>query len=153
VPIALAPSAPAHHELFLAVDAIQLTAIHHVAFPRQQPAQAAIAEAASLRRRLSQAFPHRRIIGSSRPVVQTRPTEPRQPACAHPAHAILMDELRGGRPSRRRRHPFFSSRSLSTALSSMASASSFFSRRFLSSSDFSRRASDTSSQPYLAFHL
>ena len=34
----------------------------------------------------------------------------------------------------------------------MASAKSFFSRRFLSSSDFSRYASETSSPPYLAFH-
>src|SRR5258708_7920629 len=43
--------------------------------------------------------------------------------------------------------------SLSAALSSIASASSFLSRRFSSSSAFSRRASETSSPPYLAFHL
>src|ERR1700732_2009821 len=48
---------------------------------------------------------------------------------------------------------FFPKRSLSAALSSIASASSFFSRRFSSSSPLSRLASATSIPPYLAFHL
>ena len=39
------------------------------------------------------------------------------------------------------------------ALSSIASANSFFSLAFSSASAFSRRASDTSRPPYLAFHL
>ena len=39
------------------------------------------------------------------------------------------------------------------ALSSIASASSFFSLAFSSVKIFRRRASDTSSPPYLAFHL
>jgi hypothetical protein len=39
------------------------------------------------------------------------------------------------------------------ALSSIASANSFFSMAFSSSSAFSRRASDTSSPPYFDFHL
>lgn len=43
--------------------------------------------------------------------------------------------------------------SVKTALSSMASASSFFSRAFSSSSTFNRLAPDTSMPPYLAFHL
>jgi hypothetical protein len=38
-------------------------------------------------------------------------------------------------------------------LSSIDSASNFFSRRFSSSSAFSRRASETSNPPYFAFHL
>jgi hypothetical protein len=38
-------------------------------------------------------------------------------------------------------------------LSSIASANSFFSLAFSSSSTFSRRASETSIPPYLAFHL
>src|SRR5580704_14481554 len=54
---------------------------------------------------------------------------------------------------RRGLQTFFPSRSLSAALSSIASANSFYSRRFSSSSDFSRRASEISSPPYLAFHL
>src|SRR4029453_4585542 len=51
------------------------------------------------------------------------------------------------------RHHFFAAMSFSMALSSIASASSFFSRRFSSSSAFRGRASDTSSPPYFAFHL
>jgi hypothetical protein len=51
------------------------------------------------------------------------------------------------------RHHFFAATSFSMALSSIASASSFFSFAFSSSSAFSRLASETSSPPYLAFHL
>lgn len=47
----------------------------------------------------------------------------------------------------------FPRRSFSTALSSSASASSRFCRAFSVSSVFSRRTSDTSRPPYLAFHL
>jgi hypothetical protein len=50
-------------------------------------------------------------------------------------------------------HTFFVSRSFSAALSSMASASSFFSLAFSLSSPFKRLASQTSSPPYLAFQL
>jgi hypothetical protein len=42
-------------------------------------------------------------------------------------------------------------RSFKAALSSMASANSFFSRRFLSSNAFSRLASETSMPPNLLF--
>src|SRR3546814_2740818 len=49
-------------------------------------------------------------------------------------------------------HQFFAATSFSTALSSMASASSRLSRAFSSSSTFSLRACDTSMPPYLAFH-
>jgi hypothetical protein len=51
------------------------------------------------------------------------------------------------------RHHFFDATSLSMALSSIASARSFFSLAFSSSSAFSRLASETSSPPYFAFHL
>src|SRR3546814_2368470 len=49
-------------------------------------------------------------------------------------------------------HQFFAATSFSTALSSMASASSRLSRAFSSSSTFSLRACDTFMPPYLAFH-
>src|SRR3546814_19722487 len=49
-------------------------------------------------------------------------------------------------------HQFFAATSFSTALSSMASASSRLSRAFFSSSPFSLRACDPSMPPYLAFH-
>src|SRR5262245_4967939 len=51
------------------------------------------------------------------------------------------------------RHHFFVAISSSIALSSIASARSFLSFTFSSSSAFSRLASDTSSPPYLPFHL
>jgi hypothetical protein len=51
------------------------------------------------------------------------------------------------------RHHFFEATSLSIALSSIASANSFFNLAFSSSSAFSRLASETSRPPYLAFHL
>jgi hypothetical protein len=56
-------------------------------------------------------------------------------------------------PLRVGRHHFFDEMSFNTAMSSIASASSFFSLAFSSSSDRSRLASETSSPPYLAFHL
>ena len=50
-------------------------------------------------------------------------------------------------------HTFFEATSFRIALSSMASASSFFSLAFSSSSAFSLRASDTSMPPYFALYL
>jgi hypothetical protein len=55
--------------------------------------------------------------------------------------------------ARPRRQKSFETWSFSTALSSICSANSFFSRRFSSSSERSRLASEASSPPYLAFHL
>ena len=52
-----------------------------------------------------------------------------------------------------RASPFFPSRSFKAKLSSIESASSFFSLPFSSSSAFSRFASLTSMPPYLALHL
>src|SRR5215471_6228709 len=51
------------------------------------------------------------------------------------------------------RHHFFEAMSLSMALSSIASASNFFSFAFSSSNAFRRLASDTSSPPYLALFV
>src|SRR3546814_20293221 len=48
-------------------------------------------------------------------------------------------------------HQFFAATSFSTALSSLASASSRLSRAFSSPSTFSLRDSDTSTTPYFAF--
>jgi hypothetical protein len=60
--------------------------------------------------------------------------------------ADLQDHL----PPGGGRYHFFEFRSFSIALSSIASASSFLSPAFSSSSDFNRRASDTSRPPYLS---
>lgn len=51
------------------------------------------------------------------------------------------------------RYHFFERRSFKAALSSIASANSFFSLVFSASSAFSRLASDTYMPPYLLFQL
>lgn len=56
-------------------------------------------------------------------------------------------------PAWRRALPFFDARSVSSAWSSIASASNFFSCEFSSSIDRSRPASDTSRSPNVAFHF
>ena len=79
--------------------------------------------------------------------------DPGQPASAPLAEPVLLAEPCHQSSPCRRLQPFFPKMSLSAALSSIASASSFFSRRFSSSSPLSRLASATSMPPYFAFHL
>src|SRR5262249_61210589 len=69
------------------------------------------------------------------------------------AHSIDLVEVSGGLASGGGRHHFLAATSRNIALLSIASANSFFSLLFSSSSAFSRRASETSIPPYLAFHL
>src|SRR3546814_6874246 len=64
---------------------------------------------------------------------------------------MLRHQAKGSFPPRRRPSQFFASRSFSAALSSIDSASSFFRRRFSSSSPFSRAASDGPIPPYFDF--
>src|SRR3546814_9998337 len=61
---------------------------------------------------------------------------------------MLRHQAKGSFPPRRRPSQFFASRSFSAALSSIDSASSFFRRRFSSSSPFSRAASDGRSEEH-----
>src|SRR5271154_543844 len=79
--------------------------------------------------------------------------DPDQPADAPLAEPMLPAKPRHQGSPHRRLQTFFPKMSLSAALSSSASASSCFSRRFLSSSPLSRLASATSIPPYFAFHL
>src|SRR5262245_5389818 len=73
-----------------------------------------------------------------------------RPPLAHPMHRTGVSH---GRPFSGGRHRFRELMSFKTAISSIASANSFFSFPFSSSSAFSRLASDTSRPPNLAFHL
>ncbi len=68
-------------------------------------------------------------------------------------NSIRYTQVRHSLPLHDGRHHFFALRSFNMALSSIASASSFFSLRFSSSKTFSWRASETSSPPYFDFHL
>jgi hypothetical protein len=76
-----------------------------------------------------------------------------RPACPPLAHPVDLMQVRGGLSSGGRGHQFLAATSRSMALSSIVSANSFFSLAFSASSAFSRRASETSIPPYLAFHL
>src|SRR5579863_4058764 len=150
---ALTAAAPAHHQLFLTVQPIELLAVHRVSFAGQQPTQTPVAEAAPLLRQLAQALTQCRIVRTPGLIAPYRMIDSHQPAGASLTQPVLLDQPVHREASRRRPQPFFPSRSLSAALSSIDSANSFFSRRFSSSSDFSRRAAETSSPPYFAFHL
>lgn len=111
------------------------------------------AEATAHCRQLAQAGPHRAVVRTTTPVADRRSLRPdrtTRPPLAHPMQAAPV--RRGFPPGCGRLH-FFVAMSFSMALSSIASASNFFSQRLSSSSDRSRLASDTSSLPYLAFHL
>src|SRR5690606_13393042 len=143
----------AHLQLLFGIEPPELLDVHLDALSLQHHMDTTIAEPAPLGcnglHRLSQlavvrpqaAIPHARSIHSQS---FTRPP------LAHPMHQAGMSHrisLCVGR------HHFFAATSLRMALSSIASANSFLSRVFSSSSVFSRRASDTSRPPYLAFHL
>src|SRR5216684_1569458 len=106
-----------------------------------------------LLRQLAQALTQCRIVCAPGLIAPYRMIDPDQPACPPLTQPVLLDQPVHREAPCRRPHTFFPSRSLSAALSSIASASSFLSRRFSSSSDFNRRASDTSNPPYFAFHL
>src|SRR5690606_29817131 len=73
-----------------------------------------------------------------------------RPPLAHPIDTLEMGD---SIPLGSGRYHFFPRRSFNAELSSIASARSFFSRAFSSSSAFSRFASLMSMPPYLAFHL
>src|SRR5262249_60764930 len=74
---------------------------------------------------------------------------PRPPLAQLERRTYMSDSLSLGSG----RHHFFASRSFSAALSSIASANSFFSLAASLSSPLRRLASETSSPPYLAFQL
>ena len=127
--------------------------VHDDALATDQPVQTPIAEASALGGQLAHASAHRGIFRSPGPVADRRPIDGKhstRPALAHP---VRRTEMRHGLAPGGGRHHFFAATSFNIALSSIASANSFFSRAFSSSSAFSRRASETSSPPYLAFHL
>src|SRR5579863_4085721 len=135
------------------VESVQPLVIHRVPFTRQHPAQASIPEASPLRGQLAQSFAQRRVVRPPALVAQRRTIQSDQSARMPLTQPVALHYLPHRHSSRRRLQAFFPSRSLSAALSNIDSASSFFKRRFSSSNAFSRRASETSSPPYFAFHL
>ncbi|MGY3149553.1 hypothetical protein ACVWYQ_006552 [Bradyrhizobium sp. USDA 3397] len=143
----------AHLQPFLTIEAAELLVVHGQTLATHQHEQAAIAEPSADCRQLAKAGTHG---GIGRPAASItergaiHPEHRTRPSLAHLERTLqVSDGLSPGGG----RHHFFEATSLSMALSSIASAKSFFSFAFSSSSAFSRLASDTSRPPYFAFHL
>src|SRR6202008_500838 len=112
--------------------------VHHIALPLQKNMNAPIAKPPAFMGNLLHPLPKIAIVGA-RGLVSNRH--------AAAADGFISPPLGSGPP------PFFPNKSFRATLSSMASASSRFSRVFSSSSVFSRLASETSMPPYFAFHF
>jgi hypothetical protein len=138
---------------FFAVEPAELLVVHDDAFACEQEVQPAMPEPTANGGQLAKprtyapvvraaaAITDRCAIGSER---RTRP----------PLADLIRDpKVSDGLSPGGGRHNFFVAISFSMALSSIASAKSFFSLAFSSFNDCKRFASDTSSPPYLAFHL
>jgi len=138
----LAATTPAHLQAFVAVQAAQLLVVLDDTLEAQQGVQPPITEATAQPSQISQS-------GSHRPVVRAQASVPHRAAVladriARPplAHLEALAQVRRGLPSGSGRHHFLEATSFNIALSSIASASSFFSRRFSSSNAFRRRVRD-----------
>src|SRR4029077_18128584 len=139
-----APSAPAlHRQPFLAVKPIDLLEIHLRPLSLEHPPQTPVTEPSPDRPHLPQPLAQRPVVGSPRPIPIAAHIHPDQPA--GPALVQSVDPLRVVHrpPPRRRPQNFPEAISFNAEISRFASASSFFSLRFSSSSDRSRLASDT----------
>jgi hypothetical protein len=150
---ALTAAAAADVKPLLGIEPPQPLVVHVRAVAFKQDMQAPIAKPLARRCQLAQLEPDRRVIRP--PTAIADRCSIRSDHLARPplAHRIGLAQVSRGYSSGDGRHHFFEAMSFNMALSSIASASSFFSFPFSSSSVFSRRASDTSSPPYFAFHL
>src|SRR6185437_5995603 len=149
----LAPAATADHEPFCLVQPVDPLAVHHVPLAPQQHIEAAVAEPPALVRQVPKSLAQSLVRRPSRAIANARPIGANDAAGPPLAHAVDRVEMLASLPARGGPYHFFDSRSFSATLSSMASASSFFSLPFSSSSALSRRPPDTSNPPYFAFHL
>jgi hypothetical protein len=127
--------------------------VHHEALPSQEYEQPSIAEPPARMRQGPQPNTQFGIIRPARAIPHRHPYAPCHPARPPLAQIERRTQVSDSLSLGSGRHHFFARRSFSAALSSMASASSFFSLAFSLSSPFRRLASETSSPPYLAFQL
>src|SRR5262249_27822066 len=143
----LPTTATAHLQSLLAIDPPQLLVVDCDALASQQHAEAAIAEPPSLARQGAQPGAQCRVVAPTLAVAHGAALRPEERAPPPLADAVRLARRGNRAPPCHGRHHFFDAMSFSTALSSMASARSFFSRAFSASSVRSRRASDTSRPP------
>src|SRR3954451_19134905 len=148
-----ASTTPANLKPLLRIQSPQLFVVDQDAFAAEHEQKTAIAKTPPNRRQLTQLGSDGSVIRPHTEVSHRGPIRP-----DHFTRPPLTDLKTRTKVSHRLppcdgRHHFFELRSFNMALSSIASASSFFSLAFSSVKTFNRRASDTSSPPYLAFHL
>jgi len=149
----LAAAAVTHLKPFLAIKPAEPLVVQDNTLAPEQDVQPSIAEPPPNARQLAPPCACCRIVRSMAPVAHRATIGAKRRT--RPPLADLMGDLKvsDGLTPGGGRHHFFAATSLSMALSSIASASNFFSFVLSSSSAYRRFASDTSSPPYLAFHL
>ena len=136
---------------FLGIQSPQLLMVHADPLAIQQQLQPSPAKAATFRRQFLQPLAWRRIIAATMAIARGAAIDAKDRTVPPLADAVRFSRgTHRGSPSGGRHH-FLDVISFSTALSSMASANSFFSLAFSSSSCFSRFASETLIPPNFAF--
>src|SRR5262245_4414225 len=149
----LAPATTANGELLLPIEPEQLLVVHDETFAPQHHEKTPVTEPAALLRNRLHPLSNLAIVGTAGFVANCHAATAdgfTRPPFTHPEGILQASD---SFPLGRGRHHFFPTRSFSAALSSMASASSRFSRVFSSSNVFRRRASQTSIPPKRAFQL
>src|SRR6056297_658214 len=146
-----APSPPDGQPLFT-VDAVKLLCIHDHTLALKQDADTPISKPASARSNLTHCFVDVRTVRWALPSHSLR-IDTDQSAGPALRDSVIPHRLERCVPPLHRCRQGFPSKSFSTTLSSIVSASKRFSFVFSSSSCLSRRASDNSMPPYLAFGL
>src|SRR5205814_9448389 len=132
----LATAATADLKPFLDIEAAQLLVIQHDALAPQQDVQPPIAKAPPHSGDLAQPGANDAVISSPAAVADRTAVHADRLACPPLAHPVDLAEMSGGLSSGGGRHHFLAATSRSIALSSIASAKSFFSLAFSCSSTF-----------------
>jgi hypothetical protein len=123
----LATAATANLKPFLGVDPRQLLAVQSEALAPQQDVQSAIAKAAPHRGDLAQTGSQQIIVWPPAAIADRAAVRADRLACPPLAHPVDLVEVSGGLASGGGRHHFLAATSRNMALSSIASANSFFS--------------------------
>ena len=147
-------SPPATHpQVLLTIQSQQLLVVHDDALTGKHDPKPTIAEPTTFKRDLAKTRPKVAIITTPGRVAHRRPINSKDGTGPTLADVEGPSNLLDGLALNGRPHQFFEATSFSTALSSIASASSRFNLPFSSSRTFSLRACDTSMPPYVASHL
>ena len=139
--------------MLFAIQPKQAFVVQLKALPSPQDMQTPVAEAAALMGQRAQPMPQLRISRPTATIPHRHPHAPdgfARPPLAHLERSTQVSDSLSLGSGRQR---FFVSRSFSAALSSIASANSFFSLAFSFSNPFRRLASETARPPYLDFQL